>query len=62
MKKPIIESLLHPSSKWRQVIRKRHAPQIQLGVKGKIWTTHTEADEKTKSSMSAFQKGNWKKL
>lgn len=63
MKKPIIESALHPSSKWRQVIRKRHAPQIQLTrIKGKIWTTHTEADEKTKSSISVFQKGNWKKL
>lgn len=30
MKKPIMGSGLHPSSKWRQVISRRHGPQTQL--------------------------------
>lgn len=62
MKKPIIESVLHPSYKWRQVISKRHAPQIQLTrIKREDLNhthTHIHSDEKTKSNTSAFQNRN----
>lgn len=50
-KKPIEESGLHPSSKWRQVISKDMA-QINENQKGRLETVHTQRQtrENTKGS------------